>query len=303
LRHVSIKNRWLSLKVLDYGAIIQKLQFRTAPDTWMDLVVGHEDPRAYLQDPFAMGACVGRFAGRLSGGSLDLEGKSFPLSHREGITLHGGDSGFAKRYWTIEAVAEGADQPEIRLSYFSPHLEEGFPGNLRVTVRYQLQENALAIKHEAVTDRPTVVNLTNHSYFKIDRQPLISHYGLHLQCSRRLETDARLLPTGRLLDVEGTPFDFRKEKSLDGIALDTPFVVDPGANPAAALYSPISGVRMRVHTDQPALVLFNPAGMPSLCFEAQNFPDAPRFSHFPSAVLRPGETYRNESRFVFEKGQ
>lgn len=289
------------MRVLDYGAIIQELRFRTAPGTWMDMVVGHEDPESYLEDPFSMGACVGRFAGRLSGGSLDLGGQSFPLSHREGITLHGGTRGFGKRYWTIEAVEGGTDHPEVRLSYFSPHLEEGFPGNLRVTLSYRLEENALAIRHQAVTDRPTVVNLTNHSYFKIDRQPLISHYKLRLQCSRLLETDSRLLPTGRLLDAAGTPFDFRTEKTLGDVALDTPFVVDPGASPAAALYSPVSGVRMHVQTDQPALVLFNPAGMPSLCFEAQNFPDAPRFSHFPSAVLLPGETYRNETRFVFEK--
>jgi aldose 1-epimerase len=267
----------------------------------MDLVVGKDHPEAYLKDPFSMGACVGRYAGRLSGGGLHIEGKKYPLSNRDGITLHGGERGFGRRYWKIVSHDPCGQAPEVRLEYKSPHLEEGFPGNLKVLVTYRLVANSLIIRHEATTDRPTVVNLTNHSYFKIDGQPLISHYLLKLSAETRLETDARLLPTGRLLKVRDTGFDFQKEHPLGDTLLDTPFVLDESAECAARVYSPISGVSLRVYTNQPAVVVYTPEAFPSICLETQNYPDAPRYDHFPSSLLQPGEAYVNESQFVFEK--
>ena len=301
MEQVSIKNEVLSLEVLDYGAIIHKLRFRAGADSWVDLVLSKDTPEDYLKDPFSLGACVGRYAGRLSGGTLEMDGKIYPLPNRDGVTLHGGERGFGRRYWKIASVSQSGNEPEIRLEYTSPHLEEGFPGNLEVLVTYRLLANSLIIRHEATTDRPTVVNLTNHSYFKIDHEPVISQYLLQLSAAQRLETDERLLPTGRLLQVRETDFDFRTARQLGDTLLDTPFVLDHTAECAAQVYSPVSGIRLRVFTNQPAVVVYTPEDFPSICLETQNYPDAPRHKHFPSSLLLPGETYLNESRFVFDK--
>ena len=300
LEQIGIENDWLSLQVLNYGAIIQRLKLRTGPRGGKDLVCGKAEPGAYLKDTFSMGACVGRFAGRLSGGLLRIDGKSYPLPHKDGVTLHGGECGFGRQYWRIASVRNGGPEPEVRLEYESPHLEEGFPGNVLAAVTYRLSGPSLVIRHQATTDRPTVVNLTNHSYFRLDRRPGISHYQLQLGASRYLETDGRLVPSGRLLSVEGTEYDFLEARGLAGCSLDTPFALDPGGGPCARVYSPVSGIRMTVTTDQPALVVFTPGAFPAICLETQNYPDAPNHALFPSAVLRPGETYINESRFTFE---
>lgn len=301
LEQVSIKNEVLSLEVLNYGAIIRKLRFHADAGSPMDLVLGKESPEDYLKDRFSIGACVGRYAGRLSGGVLHIDGTKYPLPNREGITLHGGERGFGRRFWEIASIVPQGKQPEVRLEYKSPHLEEGFPGNLEVAVTYRLAANSLIIRHEATTDRPTVVNLTNHSYFRIDRQPGISHYLLQLSASKRLQTDKRLLPTGQLLEVVNTDFDFRKARPLGTTLLDTPFVLDNTAACAAQVFSPASGLRLKVFTNQPAVVVYTPEDFPSICLETQNYPDAPRHDQFPSPLLLPGETYLNESRFVFEK--
>ena len=287
--------------MLDYGARIHRLRFRYAGDSWQDVVSGLEKPEDYLEDPFSRGACVGRYAGRLSGGILHIKGKDYPISDQEGITLHGGSVGFGNRYWEIVSAKGEETAPEIRLSYKSSHLEEGFPGNMEVSLTYRLEENSLVIRHEARTDRPTVVNLTNHAYFKIDPQPLISHYQFQLNADRYLETDERLLPTGQLLAVKGTSFDFQNPRPLGEVQLDTPFALDPSSEMAAEVYSRISGIRLQVFTNQPGIVVFTPQGFPAICLETQNFPDAPRFSHFPSALLLPDVVYLNESRFVFDR--
>ncbi len=276
---------------------------RTGPYAGRDLVWGQEDPEAYLDDPFSMGACVGRFAGRLSGGLLKIDGKSYPLPHKDRVTLHGGERGFGRRYWRFTSIRKDGPEPEIRLEYRSPHLEEGFPGNLQAAVTYRLSGPSLVIRHEATTDRPTVVNLTNHSYFRLDERPGVSHYQLQLHASRYLETDGRLVPTGHLLPVESTEYDFLEARELAGLTLDTPFALDPGGRPCARVYSPASGIQMTVATDQPGLVVFTPDAFPAICLETQNYPDAPNHKHFPSALLRPGETYINESRFTFENRQ
>jgi aldose 1-epimerase len=299
LKQVTLKNDRLSLEVLDYGAIIHKLKYRTGDGTWNQMNVSRNAPGDYLKDPFAMGACVGRYAGRLSG-NLELEGETFPLPAAEGITLHGGERGFARRYWEIRSVSESPKKSEVHLGYRSRHLEEGFPGNLDVALTYTLSGNTLIIRHEARTDRPTAVNLTNHTYFKLDSHPVISHYHFRLHAGRRAETDDRLLPTGRLLPVGGSPYDFRAGKDLGEIGLDTPFLLDAPREYAARLSSPVSGIRLTMHTDQPAVVVYIPDRFAGICLEAQNLPDAPRYSHFPNCFLYPGEVYLNESHFVFE---
>lgn len=297
LEQVSIKNDFLSLSVLNYGARIQELLFRDKTGNWQNMVVGFTNPEEYLQDPMSLGACVGRFAGRISGGGFTLDGTFYTLHNVEGVHLHGGKVGFANRYWEIREVNEG-ETPFIKLAYSSPHLEEGYPGKLEVQVTYQLIKGSLKITHEAITDRNTVVNLTNHSYFKLDEEPSVSHYMLQLGCSQFLETKPNLVPTGRLLDVQQTEFDFQQTKSIGKTRFDTPMVLHSGY--AASVSSKVSGIRMRVTTNQPAVVVFTPPGFAGICFETQNYPDAPNIPAFPSSLLKPGESYLNQSVFTFD---
>ncbi|MBC2839983.1 aldose epimerase family protein [Robiginitalea sp. SC105] len=299
MEQVTVKNDRLRMEVLDYGAIIQRLQLRDARGAYTDLVVGLQEPEAYLADQAYLGACVGRFAGRISGGVLRVGNENHRLSHRDGITLHGGERGFGKRTWKLEAQRTSGDTAGVLLSYFSPDGEEGFPGNLRVRVLYQISGNSLLVRHQAVTDRPTVVSLANHSYFKIDSSGSIDHYRLRLNARERLETDQRLLPTGRILDISQTEFDFRQEREIGATRLDTPYILN-GAMPAAELLSPESKIRMQVTTNQPAVVVYTPPHFPGICFETQGYPDAPNHPGFPSTELHPGEEYLNESRFTFE---
>ncbi len=299
MEQVTVKNDHLCLGVLNYGAIIQRLQFRDARGRFTDVVVGRDAPEDYLDDPAFLGACVGRFAGRISGGRLRIGNTDHPIPHRDGITLHGGERGFGKRYWTVESHSSKGETAEVQLGYTSPHGEEGFPGELRTRLIYRLTGKTLMVRHEAETDRPTVVNLTNHSYFKLDDTDSIDHYRLRLGSGKRLETDERLLPTGRILDVAGTPYDFIQEREIGKMRLDTPYVLRPDG-PAAVLYSPESGIRMKVTTNQPALVVYTPPHFPGICFETQGYPDAPNFSEFPGCELHPGQVYRNESCFSFE---
>lgn len=298
MKQVTIKNNFISLTVLDYGAIIQEILVRDKTDKVNNVVVGFENPREYLEDTIFLGACVGRFAGRISG-SFRLNGKRYELYHNNGIHLHGGKEGFGKKYWNIETVDYGKN-PSITLSYVSPAMEEGYPGELRVTVFYQLIGNALHITHSATTDHTTVINLTNHSYFQLDNEPQIDHYLLQLKSSGILETRDNLLPTGSIIPVENTVYDFFKEKRIATVSLDTPYVLESNNGIAGSVYSPISGISMQVRTNQPAIVVYRPKEFAAVCFETQNYPDAPNYSHFPSSVLHPGETYCNKANFKFD---
>ena len=297
VEQVSIKNDFLSLKVLNYGARIQELLFRDKKGNWQNMVVGLKDPEEYLKDSVSLGACVGRFAGRISSGGFTLDGVFYPLYSEEGIHLHGGKEGFAYKYWEILEVSEGHD-PYIRLSYSSPHLEEGYPGNIQVILTYQLEKNSLKITHEATTNQDTVLNLTNHSYFKLDEDNSVSHYELKLGCKKVLATHPDLLPTGQLLDVAQTDWDFQEARAIGQTRFDTPFALH--SNFVASISSPMSGIRMQVSTNQPAVVVFTPPWFAGICFETQNYPDAPNIPAFPSCVLKAGESYLNRSVFSFD---
>lgn len=297
MEQVSIKNNFLSLKALNYGARIQELMFRDKTGAWQNTVVGFDDPNEYLKDTISLGACVGRFAGRISGGGFTLDGKFYPIHNIEGVHLHGGKEGFANKYWKIIEVHEGED-PFIKMAYTSPHLEEGYPGNLEVRVTYQLIKGSLRIAHEASTDQDTIVNLTNHSYFKLDEAPVINDYQLQLACKQFLETHDNLLPTGKLLDVYKTKYDFQQSRPIGETRFDTPLVLHTGF--AGSIHSESSGIRMRVTTNQPAVVVYTPPGFAGICFETQNYPDAPNIPPFPSSVLKAGESYLNQSLFTFD---
>ncbi|MEX0289698.1 MAG: aldose epimerase family protein [Flavobacteriaceae bacterium] len=299
MNQVTIKNDCISITVLDYGAIIQKIELRDKHSELVNIAVGFENPKDYLQDTIFLGACVGRYAGRISKGGFKLNGTHYPIHHINGVHLHGGVKGFGKRYWTIDSVSQGSE-PSVSLSYTSASMEEGYPGELKVKVIYKLVGNSLHIIHRATTTETTVINLTNHSYFHLDGEGTIDHYHLQLNSDAMVETHENLLPTGNIIPIHELPYDFRSIKEIGGISLDTPYVLKSNTEIAASIYSPISGISMKVSTNQPALVVYRPPTFPAICFETQNYPDAPNYPHFPSAVLHPGETYDNSSVFEFD---
>ncbi len=283
----------LSITVIEYGAILQ--EFTHLP-TGRNLVVKLPEPADYLADKRYLGACVGRFAGRISGGAFEVDDQRYPINTVNGVHLHGGQNGFSHKFWTIEEVLGGVT-PQITLAYLSRHLEEGYPGNLQCKVTYRLNQDRLEIIHEAETDQATLVNMVNHSYFRLDDADSVSHYQLRIAADRILRTHDNLVPTGAYLEVEGSPYDFRKAKALGAILLDTPFVLNGMEEAAATVYSPRSQTGLRVFTNQPAMVVFTPDDLAAICLETQNYPDAPSKPHFPSSVLRPGAVYRNYAGF------
>lgn len=299
MKQVTISTPFITLVVLDFGAIIQKLIVKDKNGNPINVVVGFNSSEKYIEDPKYLGACVGRYAGRISNGRFEIDRQTYDLYHKDGVHLHGGKEGFSKKYWTIEEVHQGR-QPFVKLSYQSKHLEEGYPGNMKAYATYKLINNQLHIIHEASTDRTTVINLTNHSYFRLDDSSQINDYHLQLNCSKMVETYADLLPTGKLVSVRETEFDFRQEKKIGSTRLDSPLVIDLNSKLAGRVSSEKTGISMEVSTNQPALICYTPPEFPAICFETQNFPDAPNQSNFPNSKLRPGEIYNNTSKFVFD---
>jgi len=298
LQQVTINNAHIRLSTLDYGAIIQKIIVNDKFGKPHNCAVGFEATEDYKTDHRFLGACVGRFAGRISKGHFNIGNTAYPIYEYDGVHLHGGQQGFGRRFWKLTDHFEGSN-PYVTYQYMSPHLEEGYPGNLTVTVTYQLLENTLKILHQATTDQSTVVNLTNHTYFRLDDAATQDELILQIQSNKRLLTDENLLPTGEIVSVANTAFDFRLPKRIGDLRLDTPFVVNPLQKTLAMVHSPRSGIQLSVRSDQPALVVFTPPDLPAICFETQNYPDAPNQPSFPSCILLPGETYHNESFFTF----
>ncbi len=299
MKQVTLSNEHITLIALNYGATIQKVLVKGRDGTYTNVVVGYNHPSRYRLDDNCLGACIGRFAGRISQGGFELDREKFFLFQEDGVHLHGGKEGFHQKFWNIEEVVQG-EWPAVKFSYKSRHLEEGYPGNLLVNVTYTLVGNALQIIHEAVTDRSTVVNLTNHSYFKLDGSPYIDDYELELNCPYYLETDDKLLPTGNLVPVRKSENNFLLPKEIGIRRMNTPFVKDIGSEKVAEISSRKTGLNMKVYTNQPAVVVYTPLDFPGICFETQNYPDAPNQKDFPSAVLRPGDRYNHITIFKFD---
>lgn len=299
MQQVTINNGLISLTTLDYGAIIQKILFKDKNGKQQNCVVGFEEPEDYLMDDHFLGACVGRFAGRISQGQFCISERTYPIFEEDGVHLHGGKQGFGRRFWKLIEHSEAPD-PYVTYQYISPHLEEGYPGQLTVRVTYQLLGNTLKVLHTATTDQPTIVNLTNHSYFILDEDAILDDLVLQIRSKKRLGTDEKLLPTGIVEQVENTKFDFRQPKRLGKLRLDTPYLVDPTQDPLAIARSLKSGIQLSVSSNQAALVVYTPDDLAAICFETQNYPDAPNQTAFPSSLLLPGETYFNESFFTFD---
>ncbi|MET9714600.1 aldose epimerase family protein [Streptomyces rochei] len=305
----TLERAGVRVRILSYGGIVQSAEVPDRDGNSACVVLGFDTLDGYVRHPEPyFGALVGRYANRIAGGRFPLDGRTYALARNNGPnSLHGGERGFDKRVWDVEPVADG-----VRLSRVSPHGEEGFPGRVEFSATYTLDASgALRIVYEAVTDAPTVLNPTNHSYFNLGG-PGSGHAGGHelrIAASRFTPVDGDLIPAGAPADVADTRFDFRRARKV-GSGYDHNFVLDKGVTDTAVevaeLYHPASGRVLTVATTEPGLQLYTAdhLGEPfapgdGVALETQHFPDSPNRPEFPSTVLRPGEVFRSETVYGF----
>ena len=288
-------------------------------------MLGFDDLDGYLHHSPYFGAVVGRFANRIGHARFTLDGTTYQLAVNENgrTQLHGGPGGFGRRNWRILARDAGS----VTLGLASADGDQGYPGQLEATCRYAIEApSTLCVTLEATSDAPTVVNLAQHTYFNLDGSADILDHRVRIDADAYTPTDDDLIPTGEIRPVEGTPYDRRTlapiRRTVDGerFGYDINFVAATkraaAPAPRARLEGPASGVALEVWSTEPGLQFYDGAkinlAVPGLggrryvqnggcCFEAQLFPDAPNHPNFPSATLRPGETYRQETRFAFSK--
>jgi len=314
-------------KVVTYGATLTELWVPDKSGKNADVVLGFDKLDGYAGEHPYFGATIGRYANRIAKGKFTLDGKEYSLFLNNGPnSLHGGKVGFSRKVWKAEPVkvAHGA---AVRFTYVSADGEEGYPGTLTVHVTYELtDDNAVKISYHASTDKPTVANLTNHSYFNLSGAGSgdILKNVLRLEADRYTPVDDTLIPTGELKSVEGTPFDFRKPMAIGarngqipGIAgYDHNFVLNgaPGKlRKIGEVSDPLSGREMEVWTTEPGVQLYVSIGLDgsikgiggayqkfgALCLETQHFPDSPNHPNFPSTVVRPGKDFQSETVYRF----
>ena len=314
-------------KVITYGATLAELWMPDKSGKNADVVLGFDNIAGYLTDHPYFGATVGRYANRIARGQFQLDGRTYSLFINNGPnSLHGGKAGFNRKVWKAEPVglAHGA---AVKFTYVSEDGEEGYPGTLTVHVTYELSdENALKISYAASTDKPTVVNLTNHSYFNLSGAGSgdVLKDVLQLDADRYTPADSTLIPTGELKSVDSTPFDFRKPTAIGERYEQVPgtggydhnFVLNGEAGTlrkSGELYDPISGRQMELWTTEPGVQIYMAIGLNgsikgiggayqkfgALCLETQHFPDSPNHPSFPATVLRPGNDYQSETIYKF----
>lgn len=304
--------------VLNLGAVLRDLRVPLADGSLRRVVHGYASIDTYRTNPFFLGATVGRNANRIGGARFALDGVERRLTPNDaGVNnLHGGPDGFNLRIWTVAERTESA----VTLTLTSPDGDQGFPGEVRATCRYEaLAGSTLRITMTATTSAPTIVNMTHHSYFTLDEGGDVRRHSLRLDADGHTPTDATLIPTGEIRPVAGTPHDFRSPREIGaaGVDYDTNFALNhPGdlTRIAARLVSPAGDLAMEVATDQPGLQVYTGIHLPqtddglggsrhgprtSVCLETQAFPDAPNKPGFPQTTLRPGETYRHVVEYRF----
>jgi len=309
-----------SVTVLDYGAAVQSLCVPDRAGRLTDVVLGYDTAAAYETNDGHLGATVGRMCNRIGGAAFSLNGKTYPLERNDGVNhLHGGRRGFDRYLWQAEP---GEDS--LRFSRVSPDGEADYPGRVTVSVTFHFtEENRLVIAYDAVSDADTVINLTNHSYFNLNGGGTVLDHRLQVFAARLTENDGASVPTGRFLDVAGTPFDFRRPKAIGrdigsdhpqmqrGHGYDHNFVLS--GPQAAFLYSQESGIALRVFTTLPGMQVYTANYLServgkggrvmrprdAVCLETQLFPDGMAHYGFPSPVLRAGEQLHTETHFAF----
>jgi aldose 1-epimerase len=312
----------IELTFLNYGGIIQSLRVPDRSGVFTDVVLGFDDPEDYQRSshPY-FGALIGRYANRIRDGRFPLGKRTFKLArNRPPNALHGGERGFDKRFWKVRPRGDGFT---AGLTLVSPDGDEGYPGELRVEVTYQLTKGReLVIDYLARALAPTILNLTNHSYFNLsgDRSPILEHE-LWLNAARFTEVDGNLTPTGQLLPATGA-MDFQTQKKIGRDIAATPagydhnFVLNeaPLFDPKARLFCRDTGITLEVFTTEPGIQVYSGnfldgtlagkggnryAKYQGICLETQHFPDSPNHTAFPSTVLLPGETFNSKTIYKF----
>ncbi|HSI71275.1 MAG TPA: aldose epimerase family protein [Gillisia sp.] len=304
----------MKLRILNLGASVFQLLIKNKKGKLIDVAVGPKNPETFLTAQYedenrCFGASVGRYAGRISNGRFELDGKEYLLSEKNGVHLHGGHRGLQHKLWKLEEQAENF----LVLSCFSEDGEEGYPGDLEVKVKYSLTElNELIIDYTAYTNKATPVNLTNHTYFNLNGEQDITDHELFLDSEKILQVDEKLRPTGNFVSLGTHKKNFSPSKPVGMTEVDDVYVLRKEKPEAARLFAPQTGIEMKVSTNQPAMIVYIPKELlqlweyktghkefPSICLEAQNFPDAPNHEKFPSSILKPGEEYLNHTVFQF----
>ena len=322
----------MEVAIINYGGVITNLKVPDKNGAIEDVVLGFDSLEDYLIPPPYFGAIIGRYGNRIAGGKFAIDGEEYTLAQNDGKNhLHGGNKGFDKVVWEVKPIQE-KDYLALQLSYTSKDMEEGYPGNLKTIVTYTLDNtNTLKVAYEATTDKKTVVNLTQHSYFNLsgDFSKTILDHQIMINADAFLPVDSSLIPTGEFKDVAGTPFDFRSSKVIGkeinteneqlerGLGYDHCWVLNNqnnGQQLAATAYDPESGRIMEVFTDEPGIQFYTGnfldgtlsakgggtyAKRTGFCLETQHYPDSPNQKEFPSVELKPGETYKTETSFKF----
>ncbi len=330
----------ISVKFIDLGGTIVSIYAPDKNGNIADVVSGYDEPETYLTSGGYTGALIGRVGNRIGNAQFALDGKTYKLYKNDGKNhLHGGKIGFDRKMWDVKITSDG-EEPSAELSYLSPYGEEGYDGNLDVHVTYTLTKSgALSLHYIATTDKKTVLNLTNHAYFNLagyEKGTILGHE-VQIFADRICEVDDELIPTGKLIDVEGTPFDFRTPKTVGrdinadnyllhyGKGYDQNFMLNPDGTVAlaAVVKEPESGRVMKVYTNQPCVQLYTgntidptehpfKGGVPkhpyaSLCLETQHAPDAPNhdvyvgenYEYKEDVTLSPGEVYDYTTVYAF----
>jgi aldose 1-epimerase len=326
--------RGVEMRVLDYGGIIVSLETPDRTGKLADIVLGFDDLQGYVKSSPYFGAIAGRYANRIAKGRFTLDGTTYTLAVNNGPNaLHGGIKGFDKVVWQAEPAADSSGV-RLVLHYTSADGEEGYPGTLRTTVAYTLSDNSqLTVDYEATTDKPTPVNLTQHTYFNLagEGSGTVLGHVVTINADRYTPIDSTSIPTGDLPSVAGTPFDFRTPTAIgaridqsdpqleNGRGYDHNFVLNhpPGRTGlvhAAHVVEPTSGRTLDVSTTEPGVQFYtgnfldgkvvgkNGHAYPfrgGFCLETQHFPDSPNQERFPSTILRPGDTFRSRTVFAF----
>lgn len=326
----TLKSGGIEVRVMTYAGIVQSLELPDKNGKVADVVLGFDTLDGYTEgpkpNPAFFGAIIGRYANRIANGQFTLDGKTYHTPQNDGTnTLHSGPHGFDKAVWKGKEIPHG-----VELTHVSPDGDAGFPGTLTAIVRYTLVDKDLKIEYSATTDKDTVLNLTNHSYFDLAGQGNgdILQAQVKINASRYTPVNDNLIPTGELASVAGTPFDFRKATAVgarinddndqlkEGHGYDHNWVLDSAGKFAEAVeaYDPSSGRVLQVLTDQPGVQFYTGnfldgsiKGKGSIayqhrsafCFETQHFPDSPNHPKFPTTELKPGQKFHSVTVFRF----
>ena len=326
----SLNDGKIEARIMTYGGIVVSLRVPDRNGKLGDVVLGCNSVQEYEKQTAHFGGIVGRYANRIAHGAFPLDGRTYSIPKNDGDnTLHGGPRGFDKVVWQGKEIPDG-----VELTYVSKDGDQGFPGTLTTIVRYTLSGSALRIEYSATTDKDTVVNLTNHSYFNLAGQgngDILKHV-LKIDASRMTPVDATLIPRGELKSVAGTPFDFRTPHAIGeringddnqlllGRGYDHNFVLDHKQGEpaeAAEVYEPTTGRILRVLTDEPGLQLYTGNFLDgsitgkegrvynrrfAFCLETQHFPDSPNHPSFPTTEFKPGQKFHSVTVFEFSSG-